>query len=63
MSGEKQSISSEEVGSLEETLGDNDPVFRPVSVPDGKSGPDPEPASEPESEDPTEHYRRKKGIS
>lgn len=30
---EKQSISSEEVGSLEDVLGGNDPIVRPVSEP------------------------------
>ena len=34
MSEEKQSISSEEVGSLEETLGENDPILRPISEPE-----------------------------
>ena len=38
---------------------------RPVSEPDGISGPNPEPKPEPELEiqDPVEHYRAKKGIN
>ena len=43
MSEEKQSISSEEVGSVEDVLGKSDPILRPVSEPDGIPGPDPEP--------------------
>ena len=50
MNEEKQSISSEEVGSVEDVLGKNDPILRPVSEP------------EPEIQDPTEHYKAKKGI-
>ena len=53
---EKQSISSEEVGSLEDVLGKNDPIFRPVLEPEV------EPEVEPKIQDPTEHYRAKKGI-
>ena len=35
---EKQNISSEEVGSLEDVLGKNDPIFRPVLEPEPEQG-------------------------
>lgn len=41
MSEEKQSISSEEVGSIEDVLGENDPLLRP------KLETEPEPELEP----------------
>jgi hypothetical protein len=46
---EKQSINSGEVGSLEDVLGENDPLLRPKleSEPDGNLGPDPEPEETP----------------